>query len=120
MTTKNKWIIGIVSFIGLAVLTRKWWMPNSITLNVKQDTVTSSGGDAKGDDEIGQKYTLLRPYNAMTAKTFKNVDLNKGTVFFKKSDRNGTMLNGQDAIGVFLAPSGEDEFIIPTTILKKA
>lgn len=43
MTTQNKWIIGIVSFLGLAVLTKKYWMPkpdDSKTNSVKKNTDT--------------------------------------------------------------------------------
>lgn len=121
MTTQNKWIIGIVSFLGLAVLTRKWWMPkDGITLDFKQDTVASSGGDAKDTDVIGQQYTLLSRYKAMNTKTMEDVDFRQGIVFVKKADRNGTNMNMQDAVKVFVAPSGTDEFVIPTTILKKS
>jgi len=127
MTTQNKWIIGIVSFLGLAVLTRKWWMPkDGITLDTKQDTVASSGGDASDTDAIGQQYTLLTAYKAMNTKTMKNVDFkgadknNTGTIFVKKADRNGSNINMQDAIKVFVAPSGTDEYVIPVTILKKS
>ena len=119
ITKKQQWIIGIVSFIGLAILTRKWWMPK-VTIEANQDTVASSGGDASDTDTIGQQYTLLTSYKAMNTKTMKDVDFKTGTIFVKKADRNGSNINTQEAIKVFVAPSGTDEYIIPSTILKKS
>ena len=92
----------------------------SITPDAKQDTVASSGGDAKDTDVIGQQYTLLTNYKAINTKTFKDVDFKGKTIFVKKADRNGTSMNMQDAVKVFVAPSGTDEYVIPTTILKKS
>jgi len=130
LSTQNKWIIGITSLIGvslIAVAIKDWLMPKSvgnqqnagITLELKQDKVAPSGGDASFKDEIGQKYILTADYNAMqnNSKTINTADFKKGSPFEKKSDKNLTTINGQNAVIVF---AGSSSYGIPTTLLKKA
>ena len=130
MEAKYKWGIGVGIVALILFLTRKKWMGSGkegsgkegsgIELTLKQDTVATLGGDAKWDDVIGQEYTLLSEYTAMNTKTFNDMPLKKGIVLMKKNDRNGTTMNGQSAFTVFIAPSGNDEYVIPQTLLKKS
>lgn len=130
LSTQNKWIIGIASALGLtliAVATKKYWMPNKdtnknsggITLELKQDAVPTSSGDASHKDAIGQKYNLTADYNAMqeNSKKIVSADFKKGSSFEKKSDKNLTSLNGQNALIVF---AKSNSYIIPVTLLKKS
>jgi hypothetical protein len=91
---------------------------DNLSLDVTQDKVASLGGDASFRDAIGQKYTLLSSYKAMETKTIKEAPFNRGTTFVKKADRNGSNVNMQDAVKVFLV-DGNTEYVIPTAILKK-
>ncbi len=120
LTKTHKIIIGIVGLGIVAYATKKYWMPKKgIEIDVKQDVVGSLGGDANDSDPIGQQYSLLSNYKAMNTKTMKDVDFKSSDKFVKKNDRNATMINNQSAIKVFALPSGVDEYIIPTSILKK-
>ncbi len=92
---------------------------SSLNLDMKQDILSSSVGDATSSDDIGQQYTLLSPYKAMDSKTMKDVDFNQGTVFVKKVDKNATNINMQTAVKVNVAPSSNEEYVIPVAILKK-
>lgn len=140
ISKQNKLIIGIISFLVLAFLIRKYWMrspqekedsnknnnsgqnpvttnnnsnknPVTITINPKQDTVTQMGGDAKDTDPINTKYSIIKKYSAMNIGTYKDYAFDIGTVVYKKEDRNGTMMNGQPAVKVVWGdPSGITNF----------
>jgi len=107
MEAKYKWGIGTISALSvIAFFTRKKWMGGDAT-----DT------DATDTDAIGQQYTLLSDYMAIQTKTYKEVSFKKGVVFTKRNDQNGTNINTQPAIKVFVAPSGNDEYVIPAALL---
>ena len=126
MNTQNKLIIGISSVLGLTLIALAFkdkWMPKKdkggISLELQQDKVVESGGNASHNDSIGQKYILTADYNAMQSNSPKMVskDFKIGSSFEKKSDKNLTMVNSQNAVKVF---AENDEFAIPTTLLKKS
>lgn len=97
------------------------------TNNQSNNTVSISSNidDARDTDAIGTKYRIVKNYKAMNISTMQDYPFEIGTVVYKREHKNGTVLNGQQALKLtWGVPSGTTNFktytyIFPTSYLKK-
>jgi len=104
------------SILGIAYLIKKYMELDSIKENRSEKSLE---GDASGLDKVGQIYEITTPYGAVNVKTQKIKEFSKGDRFIKKTEKNSGSINQQDSVIVSESKLEKDEYIIPTSVLKK-